>query len=183
MQTNSAYKLPERRITAVPPATQPQSQPPNPFLHSCAETHTLDIKSTTFDRTDLAQSRVLAQVDRKFVLLALGEGPGSTLGLLDQHAASERIRVERFLGELCEGKSSLLTVPSPVLLATSEARMVQDAHELLARWGLVLQPPSDASPSAMKEQDVYEQVFVSAVPDVVSRKVLDWRCSRKASTR
>ncbi|KZV63354.1 hypothetical protein PENSPDRAFT_758036 [Peniophora sp. CONT] len=179
LKANAAYKLPERRITAVPPATQPSSQAPKRSFHSCAESHVhaLDTQSTTFDRADLLQARVLAQVDCKFVLLALGEGPGSTLALLDQHAASERVRVERLLGELCEGKSTTLNASVPVLLAPNEARVVRDAHELLARWGLVLQlstdlSPADVLPDVSNEQGVYEQVLVSAVPEVVNRKLL-----------
>ena len=120
---------------------------------------------------------MLAQVDRKFVLLALGEGSGSTLALLDQHAASERVRVERFLGELCKGKSVTLNATVPILLAPNEAQVVREAHQLLPRWGLVLESQSEKdSVLDTTKPDAYEQVLVSAVPDVVSRKVLAKHC-------
>lgn len=58
----------------------------------------------SFTRESLRQAELVAQVDRKYLLVKLpcsrdgAEPPGvQTLVLVDQHAASERIRVERYL--------------------------------------------------------------------------------------
>lgn len=71
----------------------------------------------TFSRESLARAEFVAQVDRKYLLAKLpvaGErrsplATTQTLVLVDQHAASERVRVERFLdatvGNVARGES------------------------------------------------------------------------------
>ena len=68
---------------------------------------------TTLSKTGLATARVIAQVDKKFILVAIenamvGENleqnatkQKEILALIDQHAADERIRVENLFAELC----------------------------------------------------------------------------------
>lgn len=69
-------------------------------------------QTARFSKASLKQATILGQVDRKFVaciLRASATGDQSaaeedgkpTLVLVDQHAADERIRVERFLEKLC----------------------------------------------------------------------------------
>lgn len=68
--------------------------------------------SGKLSRTGLANAEVLAQLDKKFILvkmklctgvaLGLDQGvDGHVLCLIDQHAADERIRVEKLFAELC----------------------------------------------------------------------------------
>lgn len=57
-------------------------------------------------KTGLREAEVIAQVDNKYILTKMhGTTDGPMLVLIDQHAASERIRVEHLLRELCEGGS------------------------------------------------------------------------------
>ncbi|KAI9068501.1 hypothetical protein FKP32DRAFT_1561492 [Trametes sanguinea] len=133
--------------------------------------------------------------------LCLGSGLGArrqegTLVLIDQHAADERVRVERFLRELCEGflvsvsrppgsesgevgvRTRTLVPPVNVLLTRHEARRLEDSLELrsaFARWGIVLAvfpgvPRDYAAPS--QEDESYSQVAVETVPEVIADKLL-----------
>ena len=68
---------------------------------------------TKLSKSRLAGSRVIAQVDRKFLLVSIGhemaigdldqsqEDRGEILALIDQHAADERVRIEQLLTDLC----------------------------------------------------------------------------------
>ncbi|TCD69227.1 DNA mismatch repair protein [Steccherinum ochraceum] len=116
-------------------------------------------------KEDLGRVRVVGQVDRKFVACVLeGNGEvyegeerlkGTTLILIDQHAADERVRVERFLKELCSAFLQYASPPPPspppddavaeldravpVLLAKHEAvRIVQseETRRVFERWGV-----------------------------------------------
>ena len=66
--------------------------------------------STRLSRHYLAAARVIAQVDCKFILVRIDKenlGPtqaddqGEILALIDQHAADERVRVEKLFTEMC----------------------------------------------------------------------------------
>jgi DNA mismatch repair protein MLH3 len=129
----------------------------------------------------------VGQVDKKFVACLIEDGAtvAKTLVLVDQHAADERIRVERFLSELCQGfldhglsggvETRELQPAIPVLLTRLEARALagSDAYRLaFASWGFRFAPMPD--PVAVEEDgpgDEYLQVFVQAIPDIVSDKV------------
>jgi len=70
------------------------------------------------------------------------------LVLIDQHAADERVRVERFLKELCEGalqgaaESAALDAKKGVVLTRDEATLLEQPEVLqeLRRWGLHVEP-------------------------------------------
>ncbi|OSD04616.1 hypothetical protein PYCCODRAFT_1386837 [Trametes coccinea BRFM310] len=133
--------------------------------------------------------------------LCLGSGLGGrrqegTLVLIDQHAADERVRVERFLRELCQGflasvtrppgsesgevsvRTRMLVPPVNVLLTRREASRLEDSVDLrsaFARWGVVLAvspgvPRDYAAPS--QEDESYSQVAVETVPEVIADKLL-----------
>jgi len=141
-------------------------------------------KSTTFSRADLASARVLAQVDRKFILLKLASAvSGDALVLVDQHAASERIRVERFLTELCVPAPQTLKIAQlrpqiKVSLSKREAGMLWDEQagvkEALEQWGIEFGSRDEGVHEGGEggEQAVHECVSVRSVPEVVSEKLL-----------
>jgi DNA mismatch repair protein MLH3 len=105
------------------------------------------------------------------------------LVLVDQHAASERVRVEGFLKTLCHhflnlestGKQSAnrveLDPPRRILLSRREASILGDARSILGKWCFDLSWPEPESRDQSVGQDTYEQLLVHSVPHVVSDKV------------
>jgi DNA mismatch repair protein MLH3 len=148
-----------------------------------------------FDKTALLDAQVIQQVDRKFVACLMkdsngqsgSDSRGQALVLIDQHAADERIRVERFLKELCLGfrsqtatadvvkgvKRKELSPPVPVLLTRHEARLLVDPNIQWSFeiWGLQFEDLNQNNDDESENKDGYLQVLVSSVPDVVSEKV------------
>lgn len=161
---------------------------------------------TRFHKGDLLKARVINQVDRKFIACLVdldhsthqehGKPPknlaagGSTLILIDQHAADERVRVERFLTEICFGflrhcegtggvEVSELSPAVPILLTHHEASRlatIEEVQSAFNRWGIRFEGldklTSFESECARDEASGgYVQVFVRAIPAIVSDKV------------
>lgn len=158
-----------------------------------------------FRKEDILAAQILNQIDRKFIACLIrdsemDESDGTTppplsssgraLVLIDQHAADERIRVERFLKDLCLGflgmdeaedsvKTKTLTPAVPVLLTDHEAARLADSEEYqvaFRSWGIkfcdlsvVRSIPRDGDDDAVAKG--YTQVFVQGIPSVVSEKV------------
>ncbi|EKM59744.1 uncharacterized protein PHACADRAFT_205965 [Phanerochaete carnosa HHB-10118-sp] len=168
-----------------------------------------------FSRNDLSRTCILGQVDRKFVAcvipsntVAEHEARDSSLKtedegllvLLDQHAADERIRVERFMRELCKGFSAdgqastlspdvrKLDPPARIVLTRREADILASTNVQAAfrLWGVGFGPApevqqeeecisrffSTAKAVGPVEHSGYVQVDVLTVPEVVARKLL-----------
>ncbi len=143
---------------------------------------------------------VIEQVDRKFIacriakqiphsledpscLPSLSEG---ILVLVDQHAADERIRVERFLKELCMGFLGTTTPgvevrelipPRPVLLTQHEFLSImgsRDIRDSLRKWGVQVVVPKNFPESdhiSDPGSSGYVQIHVKTVPEIVGEKV------------
>ncbi|KAF8213919.1 hypothetical protein K438DRAFT_1802528 [Mycena galopus ATCC 62051] len=156
--------------------------------------------SRRFQKEDLRDAQVIEQVDRKFIACRINDSSTEasatrrTLVLIDQHAADERVRVERFLKELCLGYLSNVNVredrkdplrlrelipPVPILLAQHEERQLRDlsTRQAFEHWGFhFVESPAE---SAYEERGVdagsasgYNQVFVRCIPAVVGDKLL-----------
>jgi len=117
----------------------------------------------------------------------------ATIILIDQHAADERVRVERFLKDMCIGflqsqngtkndhkwvRVKELTPPLPVLLTHRDASTImqsQDTREFLRKWGVQIAFPPNSFPgsdqSSESESFSYTQILVSTVPEMISEKV------------
>ncbi|KAL4243882.1 DNA mismatch repair MutL/HexB family protein [Abortiporus biennis] len=223
-ESNEAYHLLEPQIPTIRYAQPLPLQSSNPTFPSQAQSQSQsrghhhrdrwqtmmntairnqESNFTRFERGDLENAIVLAQVDRKFVACIVdvkhddeqeeeelndddnedikrsrrregGEGGGGgerkpgknskTLVLIDQHAADERIRVEKILKELCLGflnspfdspgglvvttpnqnmdakgvEKRKLNPPVPVLLTRYEVTKIRHSEEIravLRRWG------------------------------------------------
>ncbi|KIJ20390.1 hypothetical protein PAXINDRAFT_108421 [Paxillus involutus ATCC 200175] len=161
-----------------------------------------------FRKEDLQNARIVNQVDRKFIacLVGLEHGPagvnvsseedsppadGKTLILIDQHAADERVRVERFLKKICNGflchqegsgcvEMRQLSPPVPVLLTEREASRLSEVlayQKTFESWGFQFSSLQDIGVTSEIDTEPdgnagYTQVFVSAIPEVVSEKLL-----------
>jgi DNA mismatch repair protein MLH3 len=146
-----------------------------------------------FAKEELRNALVINQVDRKFIACSVApqnlndDGEGHhTIILVDQHAADERIRVERFLSELCFGflqenvARRALEPPFPVLLTRLEIQALLRPDHVYAfdRWGFGVVVP-EATPSSFLEatddaqlSGEYVQAFFDSVPDIVGDKVM-----------
>ncbi|KAG6861552.1 hypothetical protein C0995_014848 [Termitomyces sp. Mi166 len=169
-----------------------------------------------FKKEDLRRAIVIDQVDTKFIACLLEDrtddddeslpttrlppARGHVLVLIDQHAADERIRVERFLHDLCSGflhsrngkdpdlgvQVKELSPPLPVLLALHEAQRLSesfDVREAFRSWGFQfdLREMSDVNEISSDDDSPdsgYIQVLVKSIPQVVSDKVTSSSSSR-----
>jgi DNA mismatch repair protein MLH3 len=156
--------------------------------------------SGRFHKEDLLNAEVLEQVDRKFIAClihadtdAVGDTDtgGRALVLIDQHAADERIRVEKFLEELCLGflqygdrsnsvKTKALSPSVPVLLTRHEALRLADSdvfRRAFECWGISFDDISSSSLHSFHgglddaSGEGYTQIFIKSIPAVVSEKV------------
>ncbi|KAI0311741.1 hypothetical protein OF83DRAFT_1068318 [Amylostereum chailletii] len=171
LQVNGAYR-------SLEPAVPTVSQPHTPGGDGCIHAHPYasgDVSSVSsrFQRADLLRAHVLGQVDRKFIACTLDKDDGArVLVVVDQHAASERVRVERFLSGLCTGylgdgaqRVDVRPVRAVMLTEAEVGRLWEGgAGEVLKRWGFGLVRVEG-------EEDV-GKVLVSHVPEVVSEKLL-----------
>jgi DNA mismatch repair protein MLH3 len=131
---------------------------------------------------------LIGQADGKFVACVLRDLPGQdpVLVLIDQHAADERVRVEKLLEEYCGSalvRNALsidsefdfmthLDTPLKILLTTEEASLLQrtDVVEEFARWGIEFE--DHVSPEAEEEtSNDMIQVSVNAIPTILRDKV------------
>ena len=190
----------DRRIPCVKPSHSLDK-------HGCHS----DNLTLRFTRDDLRRAEIINQVDNKFIACRVskrhcdnrGQAPypdSPILVLVDQHAADERVRVERFLKELCLGflhsqdqtdSSSAskyiftrdLAPSHPVLLTQHEALTIsqsQGIQKLFRKWGVrfteLSKIISEADGATESGSDLgYLQLYVSAIPEVVGDKVRLWQ--------
>lgn len=171
-----------------------------------------------FGNIDIANAHVIGQVDRKFIACVLEpelntEHPGElsdkhsqlddhfgsrgapVLVLFDQHAAHERVRVERFLKELCDGfltaassrgdrgvSSTTLSKPIAVQLTIQEHQKLvssdhhySDVRRFFSYWGIQFSSSEfvdETSPGMNdREQQFHSTIEVLTVPEGLSDKV------------
>ena len=173
-----------RSLVSVAPAPGPSVAQPDSSTETQRQQEQRALKSQThtnskFSKEGLGAARIIGQVDCKFVACTLpGDSTGEgepVLVLIDQHAADERVRVERFLKELCNGavqggaESAMLDAKEGVVLTKDEAKLLQQ-HEVLQelrRWGFRVEP--FAITESLNANWV--QVDVLAVPALLRDKV------------
>ncbi|KAJ8518866.1 hypothetical protein ONZ45_g4120 [Pleurotus djamor] len=222
LSANDAYSLPEKRIPAFSVALKPPDvadEVARTRGHNWHDCHAPfpsisgpGPASLRFHKGSLLHARVISQVDRKFVACCIpttkegseqeftgsrpsdDQTPQETIVLIDQHAADERVRVERFLKDLCMGylcpiggggsdtgvKTRLLSPASLVLLTHHEARQLSTSEPIQAefrRWGFEFASLSgaylpQAGTDTASTESGYVQVEVQSVPDMVADKLL-----------
>ncbi|PBL02872.1 hypothetical protein ARMGADRAFT_1042474 [Armillaria gallica] len=156
--------------------------------------------SHRYRKEDLRNAHVINQVDRKFIACLIndtgqiegGGRPGRALVLIDQHAADERIRVERFLKTFCSGflysqkggqdktrmvETRVLSPNIPILLTRHEAIQLARSPQVqraLRYWGFGFcgldEVGSESEPDS--EESGYRQIMVETIPDIVGNKLL-----------
>jgi DNA mismatch repair protein MLH3 len=167
------------------------------------ETDTNDL-SCRFSKDDLRNAKIINQVDRKFIACLFEDDSedrngfvgGRALVFIDQHAADERVRVESFLRELCQGflywdtekadslRTRQLSPAMSVLLTRREALQLgrSDDNQLAFRsWGFRFGDLSqisqcDSGDCIDDANSRYVQVFVESIPEIVSDKVCFYPC-------
>ncbi|KAG0368069.1 DNA mismatch repair protein [Gamsiella multidivaricata] len=151
-----------------------------------------NIKRLQLSKTCLQHARVIAQLDRKFILCTMDAAatataqlcsPRSTvLVVVDQHAADERVRVERLMKEMCVCScatlestihameelsqasehrldSMAMIPPLPITLSRREWRLVEQYSDWLSRWGIILDKNPltaavDTDPAQLNEDSI-----------------------------
>lgn len=199
IKDNCAYFVEERPIPSISQQLQTDFPSEN-VAHEAYATRprrlfdgTLSILDETstwaLQRDDISRMKVISQLDRKFIVCvvdATSESNGGSdcskriLVLVDQHAASERVRVEGYLKTLCyhflDAGDELsqttfrvkLEPPRPVLLSRREVSMLRNSSQILQRWGFDLSWPETEIRDLNADQEV---ILVHSVPQVVGEKV------------
>ncbi|ODQ50594.1 hypothetical protein SAICODRAFT_73368 [Saitoella complicata NRRL Y-17804] len=125
----------------------------------------------------LASCVVVAQVDRKFILVKMKAEDGvevegeDVLVIIDQHAADERVRVERFFTELCQLDSDqegvrrvILNKRVVVRLSGREGRVLGVWRERLAWWGVILEG------KGVKDEEEHVEVVCTHLPPLIAER-------------
>ncbi|KAM0756638.1 hypothetical protein T439DRAFT_321333 [Meredithblackwellia eburnea MCA 4105] len=161
------------------------------FFNGAGASDLTDSPVANFSRSSLRNAEFVAQVDQKFLLVRLtpaGRDGEKTLVMVDQHAADERVRVERFWEDLLpatEGgrvKVWKFEQPPLVVISRSEAVVVEENLDEFERWGIgikarlslegqrTLELGKDVTTQAGTSID-YVQVQLTTVPLVVAERL------------
>ncbi|KAL5507833.1 MLH3 [Sanghuangporus vaninii] len=159
------------------------------------------IPDYSFTKESLSVVQVLGQIDCKFIACLLDtpsatnssedweeNGQLRTLVLVDQHAADERVRVERFLKSLCLGyldrdgvgvERRMLDPPVPILLTAFERdRLMRSTttKKAFRDWGFSIvedEIDHESEKHTMNDSDEgYGMILFSSVPEVAADKLL-----------
>ncbi|KAI8141470.1 histidine kinase-like ATPase [Fennellomyces sp. T-0311] len=104
-------------------------------------------------KEDLKAAAVLGQVDNKFILIKL---QNQQLLLVDQHAADERVQLERMLWSLKDRAEETQLDPSIAIdLSQTDRQLVQKYSSQLARWGFRLSAVPDSAETSILRYSKY----------------------------
>ena len=151
--------------------------------------------SSRLSREGLQDAKVIAQVDKKFILVKMqdstwvGDARAGLLVLIDQHAADERVQVESLLSQLCsplrgeEGYRSklghqaqvvsvVLDKPTQVAISPQERTHFTTHAARFAAWGIlydIVQTTVSAPIPRTADKDKYV-LSVTALPTGISER-------------
>lgn len=123
------------------------------------------------DRARLAAARLLGQLDRKFLVVR----DKQCLFLVDQHAASERIRVERYLSELCSAAVDVISLeedPPLTLIHRTDLEVAVRHLKTFQRWGMQLKAvPSVGGDDGSTDEPEWSTMAVTTIPRVAAKRL------------
>ncbi|KAL8810314.1 MAG: hypothetical protein Q9223_007780, partial [Gallowayella weberi] len=123
--------------------------------------------SAKLSKEALKNAQVIAQVDKKFILVSMPANPPNhqhVLGLIDQHAADERIRVEALLADLHSPPSpetvgllsptqpkpriatAILAKPMTFKISAQDHAHFETQTQHFAMWGILYHLPEQQPP-------------------------------------
>jgi len=133
------------------------------------------LRPHALQREELQNSKALRQIDLKFIPIVCRSG---VLALVDQHAADERVRLERLRAEVLredgwprEGMGPCMALPYPQLLrlTADEAPLLEAYSSAAASWGWRWIP--GVPPPGSRARQVSNDVQVTHVP-LISHRAL-----------
>ncbi|KAL9100137.1 MAG: hypothetical protein Q9163_004453 [Psora crenata] len=99
-----------------------------------AFTHSTTTLSTRLSKKGLEGARIISQVDKKFILVSMGDQT-ETLVLVDQHAADERVRVEALIDTLSTQVPAVLQRPISFEISAQDQRLLEKHGSCFEHWG------------------------------------------------
>ncbi|KAL2499163.1 MUTL protein3 [Abeliophyllum distichum] len=130
----------------------------------------------SIDKSSLEDAKVLNQVDKKFIVVVAGR----TLGVIDQHAADERIRLEELRAKVLSGEMKTITylnAQETLVLPEIGYQLLQNYAEQIKNWGWIFSILSQDSRSFTKNLNVlHKQPTVAtllAVPCILGVDLTD----------
>ena len=148
-----------------------ESEPPIPSVVIEEPNHPVPEECCqTVEAAALATAHVLRQVDEKFILATV---PGSgvdtcSLVLIDQHAADERIKVEAFYQQLCDGQRVSLGRPMMFEVSEEEAKLLKQAQSFFASWAMEYQLAQRES--LEPQSDSQNTVVITHLPSMIAER-------------
>lgn len=180
--------------------------PPHHDGHQCSGLNVSQAIQQSFGGVDgrifkdaLRNAEVISQVDKKFILVKLhmsatnthdqSGNRGSTLVIIDQHAADERIRIENLMSELCSAKTwrlanqTVLSEPSifaiplekPLTfdISVKEAHLFEKHQTRFAEWGVYYDTTSGSQISLGDRRNPvkdFQRITVRILPPGISER-------------
>ncbi|MCJ1269263.1 DNA mismatch repair protein [Lobaria immixta] len=165
-----------------------------------AFTESSSLLSKKLSKEGLSSAKVIAQIDKKFILIGIttspkgqsrdnsGRIPQQLLVLVDQHAADERIRIERLLADLCSKPllgeniipdcihpvshvaTTLLVTPVPFDIQTREFDLFKKHAYHFANWGVLytLRLHRMGAPSLRSQEG--GRLIIRALPEGIAER-------------
>ncbi|CAI5744059.1 unnamed protein product [Peronospora destructor] len=139
-------------------------------------------RAVTISKSTLAKLQVICQVDRKFILVQAETSQGKLLLCIDQHAADERVLLEKLEADMFGHDGSLRRVevhdhdpPLALQVNSKERDALQYNEELVNDWGFefefIASKPEQAFVNACNQTAVHkaDRVMLYATPKVEKR--------------
>lgn len=152
--------------------------------------------ATKLSKEGLKQAKLVAQVDKKFILVKMPHGdtqfpghgePEEMLVLIDQHATDERVKVEELFDQLCQSNSeeafqsglglrsrincTLLSPPLILEVSAQEAGMLKEYAPHFADWGILYN--IESTPAVRKSTNKAAVKVETLSPIIAERSKLE----------